>query len=71
MRPNSPLRASRLIFFRLHYLGGAEYQVARRLLGLSEFTCADWVDEIQDRVGRELLRRKVFPPGRYFRVPSV
>jgi hypothetical protein len=31
-------RASRLILFRLYYLGGAEYEVARHVMGLSERT---------------------------------
>jgi len=62
-----PLRASRLILFRLYYLGGAEYRSARNLLGLSERTWSDWTDEIRTRVGRELLRGKMFPPSRYFR----
>lgn len=65
--PQKPLRASRMILFRMHYLGGAEYETARRMLGISEITWADWVDEIRDRVGRELLRAGMFPPGRYFR----
>ena len=61
------LRASRLILFRMYYLGGTEYHAARRTLGISERTWADWTDEIRDRVGRECLRAKMFPPGRYFR----
>ena len=28
-----PLRASRMILFRMHYLGGLEYERARRMLG--------------------------------------
>src|SRR5216684_4409520 len=55
-RSQRPFRASRMILFRMYYLGGAEYQAARRLLGISELTWADWVDEIRDRVGRELMR---------------
>jgi hypothetical protein len=62
-----PLRASRLILFRMYFLGGAEYHAARHLLGISERTWADWADEIRDRVGRELLRKGIFPPAKYFR----
>src|SRR3989449_4420740 len=62
--------ASRLILFRVYYLGGAEYHTARKHLGISELTWADWADEIRDRVGRELLRAGMFPPGRYFHEPS-
>jgi hypothetical protein len=65
------LRASRLILFRMYYLGGAEYQAARRLLGISELTWSDWTAEIRTRVGRELLRSGMFPPRRYFREPSA
>jgi hypothetical protein len=65
--PLEKFRASRLILFRMHYLGGADYEAARRLLGLSELTCADWRDEIRDRVGRELMRAGMFPPAKYFR----
>jgi hypothetical protein len=61
------LRASRLVLFRLYYLGGAEYQAARRLLGLSELTWSDWSEEIRMRVGRELIRAGMYPPSRYFR----
>ena len=64
---NERLRASRLVLFRLYYLGGAEYQAARRLLGLSEFTWSDWSEEIRVRVGRELIRAGMYPPSRYFR----
>ncbi|HLJ22785.1 MAG TPA: hypothetical protein VKT71_01675 [Candidatus Acidoferrales bacterium] len=52
--------------FRLHYLGGAEYQVARKHLGITELTWADWGEDIRGRVGRELMRAGLFPPSRYF-----
>jgi hypothetical protein len=60
------LRTSRLVMFRVYYLGGAEYQLARRHLGISELTWADWAEEIRRRVGRELARAGVFPPSKYF-----
>jgi hypothetical protein len=66
----SPNRASRLVLFRLYYLGGAEYHAARKQLGISELTWAQWADEVRERVGRELLRAGIFPPGRYFKEPS-
>ncbi len=62
--------ASRLVLFRLYYLGGAEYHAARKQLGISELTWAQWADEVRERVGRELLRAEIFPPGRYFKEPS-
>jgi hypothetical protein len=60
-------RASRMAMFRVYFLGGAEYQAARRHLGISELTWADWADEIRRLVGRELTRAGVFPPSKYFR----
>jgi hypothetical protein len=60
-------RASRMAMFRVYYLGGADYQAARRHLGISELTWADWSEEIRGRVGRELTRAGVFPPSKYFR----
>jgi hypothetical protein len=59
--------ASRLAMFRVYYLGGADYQAARRHLGISELTWADWAEEIRRRVGQELTRARIFPPSKYFR----
>jgi len=64
---NKVPRASRLILFRMYYLGGAEYEAARHLLGLSERTWSDWAEEIRQRVGAELIRSRIYPPARYFR----
>jgi hypothetical protein len=61
------LRASRLVLFRMYYLGGAEYEAAQLLLGLSERTWSDWAEEIRQRVGAELIRAQMYPPARYFR----
>src|ERR1700690_3614273 len=47
-------KASRMALFRVYYLGGAEYQAARRHLGICELTWADWSEEIRRLVGREL-----------------
>src|SRR5260370_31707697 len=66
-----PLRASRLILFRVYYLGGAEYEAARHLLGISQRTWSDWAEEVRARVGSELIRAGMCPPARYFRQPSV
>jgi hypothetical protein len=60
-------KPSRMVMFRVYYLGGAEYQAARRHLGISELTWADWADEIRTCVGHELTRAGVFPPSKYFR----
>ena len=60
-------RASRMAMFRVYYLGGADYHAARRHLGISELTWADWAEEIRRVVGHELTRAGVFPPSKYFR----
>ncbi len=65
------LRASRMAMFRVYYLGGAEYKAARRHLGISELTWADWAEEISTRVGQELSRVGVFPPSKYFHASSI
>jgi hypothetical protein len=65
------LRASRMAMFRVYYLGGAEYKAARRHLGISELTWADWAEEIRRRVGQELSRSGVFPPSKYFHASSI
>jgi hypothetical protein len=62
-----PFRASRMAMFQVYYLGGADYEAARRHLGISELTWADWAEEIRKDVGRELTRAGVFPPSKYFR----
>jgi hypothetical protein len=64
---NKIFRATRLAMFRLYYLGGAEYQLARRRMGISELTWADWAEEIRGRAGREMMRAGMFPPSKYFR----
>jgi hypothetical protein len=69
--PQNLLRASRMAMFRVYYLGGAEYQAARKHLGISELTWADWAEEIRRLTGRELTRAGLFPPSKYFREASV
>jgi len=64
-------KASRMAMFRVFYLGGADYQAARRHLGISELTWADWAEEIRMRVGQELASTGVFPPSKYFRISSI
>ncbi len=62
--------ASRLALFKVHYLGRAELHAARAHLGISELTWEQWADDVRARVGRELLRRRLFPPREYFREDS-
>jgi hypothetical protein len=58
--------ASRMVMFRLYYLGLAPYENARHFFGLSERSWVDWSDEVRRRCGKELLRRGMFPPRKYF-----
>jgi hypothetical protein len=63
---DGPERASRMVMFRLYYLGLAPYERARHFLGLSERAWVDWSEDVRQRCGRELLRRGMFPPRKYF-----
>ena len=58
--------ASRMVMFRLYYLGLAPYETARHFLGLSEGNWVTWSEEIRRPCGKELLHRRMFPPRRYF-----
>ena len=62
--------ASRMVLFRVFYLGLAPYERARPFLGLSEMGWTNWTEEIRRRCGRELLRREMFPPRKYFQEAS-
>jgi len=64
---DGPEWASRMVMFRLYYLGLAPYEKARHFLGLSEQSWVNWSEEVHRRVGKELLRRGMFPPRKYFR----
>ena len=63
---DGPEWASRMVLFRLYYLGLAPYESARHFLGLSERGWVNWSEEIRARCGKELLRRGMFPPRKYF-----
>ena len=71
VNPSTSFGASRMAMFRVFYLGGAEYKAARRHLGISELTWADWSEEIRTCVGQELSRAGVFPPSKYFHESSI
>jgi len=58
--------ASRMVLFRLYYLGLAPYENTRHFLGLGEQSWVNWSEEVRRRVGKELLRRGMFPPRKYF-----
>ena len=64
---DGPECASRMGMFRLFYLGLSPYDTARHFLGLSEASWVKWSEEVRRRCGRELLRRGMFPPRKYFR----
>jgi len=66
VRKRDPGSASRLILFRMFYLGNGDYERVRQTIGISPDTWADWSEEIRRRAGRELLKRAIFPPSRYF-----
>ena len=63
---DEPVRASRMVMFRMYYLGLAPYETARHFLGLSETNWVQWSEEIRRRCGAEPLRRGMFPPRKYF-----
>jgi hypothetical protein len=65
-----PERASRMVMFRLYYLGLAPYESARHFMGISEMNWVKWSEEVRNRCGKELLRRDMFPPRKYFRAAA-
>jgi len=63
---DGPDWASRMVLFRLYYLGLAPYENARHFLGLSEHSWVNWTEEIRHRCGKELLGRSMFRRGSIF-----
>ena len=63
---DGPEWASRMVMFRLYYLGLAPYETERHFLGLSEHNWVNWSEKIRHRCGKELLQRGMFPPRKYF-----
>ena len=57
---------SRLILCNLFYIGLTPYETARHFVGLREDVWSQWADEIREKVGKELMRRGMFPPRTYF-----
>lgn len=62
----APDWASRMVLFRVYYLGLATYDKVRHFVGLSERSWVNWTEEIRRHCGSELLRRGMFPPQKYF-----
>jgi hypothetical protein len=48
---DQPVRASRMVMFRMYYLGMAPYETARHFLGFSETNWVQWSEEIRRRCG--------------------
>jgi hypothetical protein len=48
---DEPGLASRILLFRLYYLGIMPYDRARHLLGLSEPNCVTWTEQVRRRCG--------------------
>jgi hypothetical protein len=63
---DGPDWASRMVLFRLYYLGLSPYDRTRHFLGLSEYSWVQWTEQIRKRCGGELLHRSMFPPRKYF-----
>ena len=64
---DGPEHASRMVMFRMFYLGLSPYDTARHFLGLSEMSWVKWSEDVRRPCGQELLRRQMFPPRKYFR----
>jgi len=56
---DEPARASRMVMFRMYYLGMAPYETARHFLGLSETNWVQWSEEIR----RSCCAGECFPRG--------
>jgi len=67
---DGPGWASRMILFRVYYLGLAPYERARPFLGLGEMAWSQWTEQIRHQCGKEILRRGLFPPRKYFNEES-
>jgi hypothetical protein len=63
---NGPEHASRMVMFRMFYLGLSPYDTTRHFLGLSEMSWTKWSEDLRSRCGKELLYRGMFPPRKYF-----
>ncbi len=67
----APELASRMILFRVFYLGNTDLHAARAHLGISELTWEQWSEDVRNRVGLEILHRRIFPPRDYFKDATV
>ena len=67
---DDPGLSSRMVLFRLYCLGMAPHDNARHFLGWSERSRLTRSEEVRQHCGKELLRRGLFPPRKYFREGS-
>jgi hypothetical protein len=58
--------ASRMVLFRLYYLGLAPYENTRHYLGLSEQSWVNWSEEVRRRVGKETAAPRHVPATKIF-----
>src|SRR5260370_24417174 len=63
---DGPDWASRMVLFRLYYLGLAPDENARHFLGLSGHTWVNWTAPIRHGAARDVLERRRFPLRAYF-----
>lgn len=56
----------RLKLFNVHFVRGADYRRAVKLVGVAEGTFDYWYQEVTRTLGREFSRTGLFPPSRYF-----
>jgi hypothetical protein len=61
-----PEWASRLVLFRLYYLGLAPYERARHFLGLSERGWVKLVGRNSHALRKRVVTPTMFPPRKYF-----
>lgn len=58
--------ASRLILVDVFYISLTPYERARNWIGITSYMWSIWADEIREKAGKEIMRRGLFPPKRYF-----
>ncbi len=58
--------ASRMVLFRLYYLGLAPYENARHFLGLSETNWVNWTEQIRHRCGKRTYKPRHVPTTEIF-----
>ena len=57
---DGPERASRMVMFRMFYLGLSPYDTARHFLGLSEMSWVKWSEDVRAAAARSWCVAKCF-----------